>query len=77
MHIDLIGTYSKSTRQQKPGGAITKKYISLAWITIIGTAMGWFKIIEVPCFNLDEVERVNIEYIDKLSAGVRHVFNKA
>ena len=76
VHINLIGPYSKSIIKQKPGGAIIKKYLILAYITIIGPATGWFKIVKVPWFDLDEVARGNNEYVDKLSARVIHMFNK-
>ena len=44
-------------------------------MTMINPDTGWFEIFEVPCFNLNEVARVNFEYVDKLSARVRHIFN--
>ena len=76
MHIDLIGPYSKSIRHQKPGGTIIKKGVSLACLKIVDPTTGWFEIIKFPCFDFNEVSRVNIEYIDKLSARVIQMFNK-
>ena len=67
MHIDPIGPYENSIIKNNPGGAIIKKYVSLTFMTIIDRNTGYFEIFKVPCFNLEEVARVNIEYIDKLS----------
>ena len=36
----------------------------------------WLEIVEVPCFDLDEVSRVNSEYIDKPSSSVSQLFNQ-
>ena len=61
MHVDLIGTYRKSIRQQQPGGAIIWKNASMTCMTMIDPATGWFKIFEMPTFNLDEVTASNNE----------------
>ena len=37
---------------------------------------GWFKIVEVSCFNLDQVAKVNNEYTDKNYARVNHILNQ-
>ena len=42
---------------------------------MIDLATGWFKIIEIPTFKLDEVTASNDEYIDKSSARVSRLFN--
>ena len=44
-------------------------------MTMIDLATGWFEIVEIPTFDLDEVTAGNDEYIDKSSARVRHLFN--
>ena len=75
VYIDLIGTYSKYIRQNCPGGAIIKNNFSLICITTIDPEIGWFKIVEVPMFGLDEVTGVNDEYIDKSSYIVSQLFN--
>ena len=54
---------------------VTKKDVRLNCMTIIDPATGWFKILEVPCFDLDKVSRGNSEYIDKSSTSVIHMFN--
>ena len=41
----------------------------------IDPATGWFEIIEVPTFYLDELMVGNYEYIDKSSARVNQSFN--
>ena len=61
VHVDLIGPYSRSTRQQHPGGAIIKNYVSLTCMTMIDPAMGLFEIIKVPTYELDEVTGGNYE----------------
>ena len=43
VHINLIGPYSKSIIQQQPYIAIIQKYMSLACMTMIDPATGWFK----------------------------------
>ena len=76
VHIYLMCPYSKSIRQHQPGRAIIKKGMSLTCMTIIDPTKGWFGIVEVPFFYLDELARVNSEYIDKLSASVIQMFNQ-
>ena len=44
MHVDLIGPYSKFVRHQHPGGSIIKNNFSLASMTMIDPATGWFEI---------------------------------
>ena len=76
MHIGLIGPYVKSIRQQQKCGAIIKNYMSLTCMKMIDPATGWFEIVKVPSFNLEEVSKVNIEYINKLYSRVSQMFNK-
>ena len=75
VHVELIGLYSNYIIQQQPGGAIIKIYVSLTCMTMIDPATGWFGIVKVPTYDLDEVMRNNYEYIDKSSARVIHLFN--
>ena len=42
VHVYLIGPYFKSIKQQNPGGTIIKNNVSLACMTMINLAMGWF-----------------------------------
>ena len=76
MHVDLIGIYSKSIRQQKPGGAIINNNFSLLWMMIIYPDTGWFVIVEVLMYDLDEVMGGNDEYIYKSFARVSEFFNE-
>ena len=55
LNVDLVGTYSKSIRQQQLGGAIINNNFSLACMTVINPTTGWFEIFKVPSFDLDEV----------------------
>ena len=75
MHVDLIDPYRKSTIQQHPGGSIIRKNVSLTCMMIIDPATGWFKIVQIPTFDLEEVTIGNDEYIDESSARVSHLFN--
>ena len=70
VHVDLIGTYSKSIRQHNPGGAIIRKNVKMTCMKIIDPATGWFDIVEIPMFNIDEVRVANDEYIYKSSVRV-------
>ena len=71
VYVDLMGPYSKSIIQQHPGGAIIKSNFSLTCMTIIDPETGWFEVIKVPTFDLDEVTGGNYEYIDKSYSRVR------
>ena len=67
MRVELICTYRKYRRQQQLGGAIIKNNVILTCMTIIDPTMGWFEIIKVLKFDLDEITGGNDEYIDDLS----------
>ena len=75
VHVDLIGIYRKSIRQQQPISAIIWNNVSLTCMTMIELATSWFKIVEILTFYLDEVTEGNDEYIDKSSARVSNMFN--
>ena len=70
MHVDLIGPYIKSIRQQQPGGSIILNNASLTRMKINDLATGWFKNFNIPTFDLDEVTADNDEYVYKSSARV-------
>ena len=76
VQIYLIGPYYKSIRQQQTGGVITKKDVILTYMTKIDPTTGWFKIVEVPWFDLNEAARVNSEYIYKLSSRLSQMSNQ-
>ena len=75
VHVDLIGPYSKSIRPHYLGGAIMQKDDSLTCMTMIDPATGWFEVVEIMTFDLDELTAGNDEYIDKSSARVSQLFN--
>ena len=75
MHIELIGLYSESIRQQKPCGTVIRKNAILTCMTMIEPDKGWFDIAEIPTFDLEEVALGNDGYIDKSSTSVRQMFN--
>ena len=70
VHVDLIVPYSKATRQHQSGGAIIWNNSSITRIAMIDPATGWFKIVKIPTFDLNEVTAVNDESINKSSARV-------
>ena len=55
VHVDLIGPYSKYIKQQQPGGTVIQSNASLTCMTMIYPATGWFDIVEIPRFDLEEV----------------------
>ena len=61
MYVDLINPYRKYIIQQHLGGTFIKNNGSITCMTMTDPATGWFEIVEVPKFNLDEVTRVNYE----------------
>ena len=75
VHTYLIGTYSKSIRQQHPGNAIIRKNSSLTFMKIIDPSTGWFEIFKIPTFDLNKVMAGNDEYIDKSSDRVSQLLN--
>ena len=75
VHVDLIGSYINSIRQQQPSGTVIRKNASLTCMKIIDPATGWFEIVKIPMFDLDEVALGNDEYIDKSSSRVSQLFN--
>ena len=48
----------------------------LNWITINDPDTGRFKIVEVPCFDLEGVSKGNTEFINKSSLRVIQLFNQ-
>ena len=55
VHVDMTGPYSNSIRQQQPGGTVVRNNSSLTCMTMIDPATGWFYIVEIPMFDLEEV----------------------
>ena len=61
VHVDLIGTYSKSIRKHQSGGTVIRKNDSLICMTMIDPATGCSEIVDIPTFELDEVTLGNDE----------------
>ena len=59
VHVDLIGSYNKSTRQQQPGITVIWNNYSLTCMNKIDPTTGWFEIVEIPMFDLEEVTICN------------------
>ena len=55
VHVYLIVPYFKYIRQYHPGSAIIKNNFSLTFMKMIVPDMGWFEIVKVPTFDLDQV----------------------
>ena len=55
VYLYLIGPYIEYIRQHQLCGAILKNNVSLACMTMICPATGWFEIFKVPMYDLDEV----------------------
>ena len=75
VHVDLIGPYRESIRQQQIDSKVICKNASLTYMKIIDPTTGWFKIVEIPTFDLEEVALSNNDYIDISSAMVSQMFN--
>ena len=59
--MDLIVPYSQSTRQYHQHGAIIKNNASITYMMMINPATGWFEIVKVKTYDLDEVTGGNDE----------------
>ena len=57
------------------GSAIISNNFSLTCMSIIEPATGWFDVVKIPRYNLDEVAGNNDEYVDKSSSRVSQLFN--
>ena len=53
--MGMIGPYSRSIRQHHIGGDIINYNGSLACMTMFNPTMGWFEIVEVLTYDLDEI----------------------
>ena len=59
VHVDLIGPYRRSIRQQQPGGTVIRTISRLTFMIMIEPAQGWFEFVEITTFNLKEVMEGN------------------
>ena len=77
VYTDLIGPYSITAKQTQPGSEIKEVELQLTAMTMVDPAMGWFEIIEVPYYNIEDVINNKDNYIDKRSARISQLFNQA
>ena len=63
VHIDTIGPYSVSAKQEVPGKVVKDVELQLRAMTIIDPTTGWFEIVEVPTEDVS-------------SARISQLFNK-
>ena len=76
VHTDLIGPYALTVKQYQPDGTIITKEFSLTCMTFLDPVTGWFEIVQVPLFNIDDVKNGNREVIDKTSARISQLLNQ-
>ena len=65
-----------SIRQQNTCVATTKNDICITCMMMINPSSGWFLIMKVTTFDLDEVASGNDAYIDNSSARESHLLKK-
>ena len=73
MHENLICMYVDTIRQHQIGAAIIPNKLSLACITMINPTTGWFKIVQLPCFDIEEITAKNNKYTDKSYSRAIHL----
>jgi hypothetical protein len=76
VHIDLIGPYTITVKQTQPGGEIKEIELKLTAMTMVDPATGWFEIVEVPYYSIEDVKKDEQNYIDKSSARISKLFNQ-
>ena len=78
VHTDLIGPYSITAKQFHTDGSIVERELSLTCMTMIDPVTGWFEIVEVPSYIVDDVnKKLTKEQIDKSSACISRLFDQA
>ena len=55
VHTDLIGPYSLTTQQYQPDGSQKEVTLQLTCTTMLDPVTGWFEIVEVPHYIVEEV----------------------
>ena len=76
VHTDLIGPYSITAKQIQPGGDIKEIELKLTAMTMVDPATGWFEIVEVPYYSIEDVINNENAYIDKSSARISRLFDQ-
>ena len=69
--MDLIGQYIRYKMQLHLRGAIIMNNFSLICMTTFNPDMGWFEIVKVPGFELDEVMETRASSLGLIS-GILH-----
>ena len=77
VHTDLIGPYSITAKHTQPGGEIKEVELQLTAMTMVDPSMGWFEIVEVLYYNIEDIVNDKDNYIDKSSARISQLFNQA
>ena len=77
VHTDLIGPYSITTKQTQPSGKTKEVELQLTAMTMVDPATGWFEIVEVPHYNIEEIVNDKDNYINKSLARISQLFNQA
>lgn len=76
VHIDLIGPYTITAKQMQPEGEIKEIELKLTAMTMVDPATGWFEIVEVPYYSIEDVKKDENNYIDKSSARISRLFDQ-
>ena len=77
VHTDLIGPYSITSKQMQTDGKIIEQELQLTCMTMIDPVTGWFEIVEVPNFIVQDVNSKTFrESIDKTSARISRLFDQ-
>ena len=77
VHTDLIGPYSLTAKQFQPDGSIVEQNIQLTCMTMIDPVTGWFEIVEVPNYIVEDIKnKTTTETVDKSSARISRLFDQ-
>ena len=77
VHVDLIGPYSLTANQNQPHGGIKEVELRLTSMTMVDPVTGWFEIVEVPNYIVEDVEqKLTPATIDKSSARISRLFDQ-
>ena len=55
VHTDLVGPYSVTTQQYQPDGSQKEVTLQLTCMTMLHPVTGWFEIVEVPSYIVEEL----------------------
>ena len=57
MHTDLTGLYTITVKQIQPEGEIKEIKLKLTAMTMVDHMIGWFKIVELPYYSIEDVKK--------------------